>query len=163
MRFYIRCPNCVSEITFKTDLANMDYAMEFGATRAFQALRMAQKQAKEEMEAEKEEEANNPMKLLESRTKQSYKEMENMEALEIIQDSNLIKKNVINYEDIIEQDQPTEEDQDEQALRLPFYFIPVIYLHSRQNRKIKLMTRNCFSSRLPKNWNIPAKNGMQQI
>ena len=33
IRFYIRCPECTAEITFKTDPQNGDYQCEAGATR----------------------------------------------------------------------------------------------------------------------------------
>ncbi|TKR77237.1 hypothetical protein L596_018247 [Steinernema carpocapsae] len=36
-RFFFRCPNCLAEITFKTDLENGDYQQEHGATRLFEA------------------------------------------------------------------------------------------------------------------------------
>lgn len=32
-RFYIRCPRCAQEISFKTDPENADYKAENGATR----------------------------------------------------------------------------------------------------------------------------------
>ena len=32
-RFYIRCPMCCGDISFKTDIENLDYAIETGATR----------------------------------------------------------------------------------------------------------------------------------
>ena len=32
-RFYIRCPMCCADISFKTDIENLDYAIEQGATR----------------------------------------------------------------------------------------------------------------------------------
>ncbi|TKR77235.1 hypothetical protein L596_018246 [Steinernema carpocapsae] len=35
-RFFFRCPNCLAEITFKTDLENCDYQQEHGATRLFE-------------------------------------------------------------------------------------------------------------------------------
>lgn len=38
--------------------------MEAGATRNFMALKLAEEQAARELEAEKEEERNNPMKVL---------------------------------------------------------------------------------------------------
>ncbi|PIC38273.1 hypothetical protein L5515_004377 [Caenorhabditis briggsae] len=39
-RFYFRCPNCLAEITFKTDLENCDYQNEHGATRLFEAVKV---------------------------------------------------------------------------------------------------------------------------
>lgn len=35
-RFYIRCPRCLAEITFKTNPKEADYDLEHGATRNFQ-------------------------------------------------------------------------------------------------------------------------------
>lgn len=81
-RFYIKCPICMAEITFKTDPRNQDYELEHGATRNFQALRLAEMQAKKEIEAKEEEEKLNPMKMLENRTKASKREMKDLEDLE---------------------------------------------------------------------------------
>lgn len=81
-RFYIKCPICMAEITFKTDPRNQDYELEHGATRNFQALRLAEMQAKKEAEEKEEEEKLNPMKMLENRTKASKKEMQDLEDLE---------------------------------------------------------------------------------
>lgn len=47
-RFYIRCTRCSSEITFKTDPKNMDYAAERGAKRNFEPWREARKDELEE-------------------------------------------------------------------------------------------------------------------
>lgn len=47
-RFYIKCTACLSEISFRTDPANTDYVLEAGATRNFEALAKAEKQAEEE-------------------------------------------------------------------------------------------------------------------
>ena len=44
-RFYIKCTSCLSEISFRTDPANTDYVLEAGATRNFEALSKAEKQA----------------------------------------------------------------------------------------------------------------------
>ncbi|PVU93680.1 hypothetical protein BB561_003104 [Smittium simulii] len=38
-RFYIRCPTCAAEITFKTDPENLDYVCEKGASRNFEPTR----------------------------------------------------------------------------------------------------------------------------
>ncbi|KFA52438.1 hypothetical protein S40293_08826 [Stachybotrys chartarum IBT 40293] len=40
-RFFIRCPRCAAEITFKTDPKASDYACERGATRIFEAWRLS--------------------------------------------------------------------------------------------------------------------------
>ncbi len=47
----------------KTDPENQDYAMENGAIRNFESLRLAEKQAEAEAIQKKEEEENNPMKV----------------------------------------------------------------------------------------------------
>jgi len=87
-RFYIKCTKCLREITFKTDPANGDYELEHGAIRNFESIRLAEKQAKEEATKEAEEEALNPMKLLENRTRDSRQEMAAIEALEDIKELN---------------------------------------------------------------------------
>ncbi|CAF0815003.1 unnamed protein product [Rotaria sordida] len=87
-RFYIKCTKCLREITFKTDPANGDYELEHGGIRNFESIRLAEKQAKEEATKEAEEEALNPMKLLENRTRDSRQEMAAIEALEDIKELN---------------------------------------------------------------------------
>lgn len=86
-RFYIRCPKCVAEIAFKTDLRNTDYTLEAGATRLFEAEKLAQEMAERERK-EKEEEELNPMKVLENRTKASHKEMAQIDELEELREIN---------------------------------------------------------------------------
>ncbi|XP_040579167.1 splicing factor YJU2 [Lepeophtheirus salmonis] len=87
-RFYIKCTACLSEISFRTDPENTDYVLEAGATRNFEALAKAEKQAELEDKAYQEELKNNPMKLLEERTEASKNEMERMEALEELRELN---------------------------------------------------------------------------
>jgi len=87
-RFYIKCTKCLREITFKTDPANGDYELEHGAIRNFESVRLAEKQAKEDAAKKAEEEATNPMKLLENRTRDSRQEMAAIEALEDIKELN---------------------------------------------------------------------------
>lgn len=68
--------------------------MEFGAHRNFDALRLAILQEDREIEAEKEEEKLNPMKLLENRTKQSKEEMEELEKLAQLKEQNATKRDI---------------------------------------------------------------------
>merc|ERR1719490_27523 len=93
-RFYIKCTACLSEISFRTDPANTDYVLEAGATRNFEALSKAEKQAELDEKAYQEEIKLNPMKLLEERTEASKNEMERMEALEELHELN--KRNLKN-------------------------------------------------------------------
>lgn len=85
-RFYIKCTRCMSEITFKTNLQTMDYELENGATRNFQAQRAAEQQAEREADDLEAEKLDNPMLALEARTQESRYEMERLEALEELHD-----------------------------------------------------------------------------
>ncbi|XP_023210474.1 coiled-coil domain-containing protein 94-like [Centruroides sculpturatus] len=76
--------NCI----IQTDPQNADYVVENGATRNFQALKLAEEQAEREAKEIEEEEKSNPMKLLENRTKASKREMELLESLEELRDLN---------------------------------------------------------------------------
>lgn len=109
-RFYIKCTRCLQEISFKTDPQNTDYEIEAGATRNFMALKLAEEQAKREDDELKEEEANNPMKLLENRTEQSKNEIELLESLEELKDLNS-RHETIDYEALLQQYDPSESIQ----------------------------------------------------
>lgn len=87
-RFYIKCPGCLAEISFRTDPESTDYIIEAGAHRNFQALKLAEEQAAKEDDEEKEKIASNPMLLLENRTQQSQYEMEVLESLEDLRELN---------------------------------------------------------------------------
>lgn len=124
-RFYIKCTRCLQEISFKTDPQNTDYEIEEGATRNFMALKLAQEQEKRVEDAEKEEEATNPMKLLENRTQQSKQEIELMESLEELRDLNRRQGNV-DYDSMLSKYNPAElkeqikrmqEDEDEKTVQ----------------------------------------------
>ncbi|XP_038063590.1 splicing factor YJU2-like [Patiria miniata] len=99
-RFYIKCPKCISEISFKTDPENEDYTIENGATRLFEAAKMLRKAEEQEKQDREEEEANNPMKVLENRTKDSKNEMEILENLEELREINTRKLD-IDYAEIL--------------------------------------------------------------
>ncbi|KAI9704543.1 MAG: hypothetical protein M1820_005456 [Bogoriella megaspora] len=73
-RFYIRCPACSTQITFRTDPQRMDYECERGAKRNFEPWRTAKLAAEtkeerldclEREEGEREEGERDPMKDLE--------------------------------------------------------------------------------------------------
>ena len=100
-RFYIRCPQCLSEITFKTDPENTDYAVEHGAYRTFQAEKLAELEEERLQQEREEDEANNPMLALENRTKESRREMDVLDALEDIRDWNA-RNAQVKFEDLME-------------------------------------------------------------
>lgn len=81
-RFYLKCPRCMARIILKTNPKDGCYEVEHGATENFMALKMAEKQAQDEIEAEEEEEKINPMKHLENRTKASKQQMEASEQIQ---------------------------------------------------------------------------------
>nr|XP_046269127.1 splicing factor YJU2 [Scatophagus argus] len=100
-RFYIKCTRCLAEITFKTDPENTDYAMEHGATRNFQAEKLIEEEEKRIQQEREEEELNNPMKVLENRTKDSKMEMEVLENLQELKELN--QRHVqVDYEGMID-------------------------------------------------------------
>ncbi|ORY92163.1 hypothetical protein BCR43DRAFT_463241 [Syncephalastrum racemosum] len=106
-RFYIRCPRCSAEITFKTDPKNTDYVAEHGANRNFEPWRGDDKEGPE-LE-EEEEDVDDPMKSLENRTLDSKREMEIMDALDEIRLRNARSQRV-NVEDVL--DRFSEKDRD---------------------------------------------------
>lgn len=83
-RFYIRCPVCAAEITYRTDPKNADYACESGARRNFEPWR--EERAEEERAKTRKllEELHNPMGALENRTYDTKREAEMAEALDEI-------------------------------------------------------------------------------
>jgi len=127
-RFYFRCPNCIADISFKTDLENCDYIQEHGATRLFDAFKFYNEQAKQE-DAELEAEKNDPMKMLEKRTQMSKQEMQAMGELEEIQELNR-RNEKIDARDFILDDkkkafllaemQRQQEEEDEEFVRQAF-------------------------------------------
>lgn len=123
-RFYIKCTRCLQEISFKTDPQNTDYEIEAGATRNFMALKLAEEQAKKELDELKEEEASNPMKLLENRTQQSRNEIELLESLEELKDLKQRQLSV-NYDEMLQQYAPQEtpEQMEERLARQDEEFI----------------------------------------
>ncbi|KAJ1374929.1 hypothetical protein KIN20_038136 [Parelaphostrongylus tenuis] len=123
-RFYFKCPNCLAEITFKTDLENCDYQNEHGATRLFEAIKLYQ-DAEKAKEAKEEEDKKDPMKMLEKRTMMSRAEMEAMGNLEDLQEISR-NKEAVDVERFLEDTKPElsvaeqvklQEEEDEALIR----------------------------------------------
>lgn len=113
-RFYIRCPQCLSEISFKTDPQNTDYVVDNGAYRTFQAERISEMEEERIVQEKEEEEANNPMLALENRTKESRREMDVLDALEEIRDWNT-RNGQIKFEDLMEKHLEGEKKAEEEV------------------------------------------------
>ncbi|CAB4441163.1 unnamed protein product [Rhizophagus irregularis] len=115
-RFYIKCPRCSAEITFKTDPRNTDYVAEHGAQRNFEPWR-EERLAGEESKLLKElEEENNPMKALENRTIDSKIEMDVLDALDEIRTRNARNERVdadALLDKLVDQDIVKEKSQEE--------------------------------------------------
>ncbi|XP_004619480.1 splicing factor YJU2 [Sorex araneus] len=112
-RFYIKCTRCLAEITFKTDPENTDYTMEHGATRNFQAEKLLEEEEKRIQKEREDEELNNPMKVLENRTKDSKLEMEVLENLQELKDLNQRQAHV-DFEAMLRQHRMSEEERQKQ-------------------------------------------------
>ncbi|XP_043089437.1 splicing factor YJU2 [Puntigrus tetrazona] len=111
-RFYIKCTRCLAEITFKTDPENTDYAMEHGATRNFQAEKLLEEEEKKIQQEREEEELNNPMKVLENRTRDSKMEMEVLENLQELKELNQ-RQAQVDFEGMLDQYKELERRQKE--------------------------------------------------
>lgn len=118
-RFYIKCTRCLAEITFKTDPENTDYAMEHGATRNFQAEKLIEEEEKKVQRDREEEELNNPMKVLENRTRDSKLEMEVLENLQELKELNQRQAQVdfesmlLQYRELEKKQKEKEQEEDE--------------------------------------------------
>ncbi|XP_050300862.1 splicing factor YJU2 [Anthonomus grandis grandis] len=136
-RFYIKCTRCLQEISFKTDPRNTDYEIEAGATRNFMALKLAEEQAQREEEEAKEEEANNPMKLLENRTKQSKNEIELLESLEELKDLNK-RQQVVDFDTMLSvyDSSLSQREREEQLKQLDEEYIKTVKFGGANKRKV---------------------------
>lgn len=81
-RFYMKCTQCRSQFTIKTDPKNADYASEWGCTRNFERWKDESTLREEAKAAQEKDEQGDAMKALENRTKQSKKEMDILENLD---------------------------------------------------------------------------------
>nr|XP_032603775.2 splicing factor YJU2-like [Taeniopygia guttata] len=133
-RFYIKCTRCLAEITFRTDPENADYAVEHGATRNFQAEKLLQEEEKRMQKEREEEELNNPMKVLENRTKDSKLEMEVLENLQELKELNQRQASVDfeamlkQFKELDEEQRRKEQEEDKQEMKA--------VLEQAQNRRL---------------------------
>ena len=111
--------------------------MEAGATRNFEALSKAEKQAELDEKAYQEEIKLNPMKLLEERTEASKNEMERMEALEELHELN--KRNLKNElpDEMLAQYQKLQEVEVDEVEKQDEEFIKSVFGKDGDNRVIK--------------------------
>ncbi|XP_077394961.1 splicing factor YJU2 [Festucalex cinctus] len=122
-RFYIKCTRCLAEITFKTDPENTDYAMEHGATRNFQAEKLIEEEEKRIQQEREDEELNNPMKVLENRTRDSKMEMEVLENLQELKELNQRQAQVDfegmlgQYRELEKREREREKEEDERETK----------------------------------------------
>jgi len=93
-RFYFRCSQCSAEITFKTDPKNHDYVVEHGAKRGYEAWKDAQQAEQNLKEIKENKEEGNIMGSLECKAYDSKREIEIMDALDDIKQSNKRKAQV---------------------------------------------------------------------
>ena len=87
-RFYFKCSACSAEFTIKTDPQNMDYAVEHGARRNFEAYREEEQQREAIKKAREDSEKDDKMAALENKTKDSKMEMEILDGLDEIRTLN---------------------------------------------------------------------------
>ncbi|KAI6072134.1 Coiled-coil domain-containing protein 94-like protein [Aix galericulata] len=126
-RVLMLSPLCVSlehdEGLGLTDPENTDYTMEHGATRNFQAEKLLEEEEKRMQKEREEEELNNPMKVLENRTKDSKLEMEVLENLQELKELNQRQANVDfeamlrQYKEYEEEQKRREQEEDEQEMK----------------------------------------------
>lgn len=112
-RFYVRCPQCGAEITFKTDPKNADYVAEHGAKRNFEPWR-EEEQITEAMKIKRQlEEENNPLKALENKAIDSKREIDIAEGLDEIRTVNA-RLEQVDTDALIENIQKEQEKQQQQ-------------------------------------------------
>ena len=93
-RFYYRCSNCYSQITFKTDPKNNDYTAEIGASRnhePWKDIMLAEEEYKNNKKMEMRDDA---MKNLEYRTYDSKREMDILESMDKVKELNRREANI---------------------------------------------------------------------
>ncbi|EMR10215.1 hypothetical protein PNEG_01487 [Pneumocystis murina B123] len=115
-RFYIRCTRCSSEITFKTDPKNADYAAEYGASRNFEPWKEKKEEKSEEDRLNELEEEENAMTALEHKTIDSKIEMEISDALDEIRTRNAQRER-LGPDQVLEQIEHAKQQPSQEAIQ----------------------------------------------
>jgi hypothetical protein len=82
LRFFIRCPRCSQEISFKTDPEHTDYAVEAGAKRNWEPWKQEQLEREQQQKDRENEERLESLKALENKGLDTKRELEVFEALD---------------------------------------------------------------------------------
>ncbi len=84
LRFLMKCCNCNAEFSIRTDPKNSDYACEWGVTRNFEPWRDRDDAIERERKEKDDEEKQDGIKALETRTLASKRQMDMHDALDEI-------------------------------------------------------------------------------
>lgn len=115
VRFYIRCPSCAAEISFRTDPKNADYEAEHGAHRPYKSTGYRLTAIEQEEEAKAQASADETaMSKLEAKTLESQREMEQMDALDELRSRNA-RTELADSAAVLEQIRAREEREREEA------------------------------------------------
>jgi len=131
-RFYMRCPNCSSEFTIRTDPEHSDYLADMGCSRNFEPWRDKEAQIEEAKKQREKEEEGDAMKALENRTLDSKVEMDIIEALDEIRALNA-RNAQIDADTLLEQHKRTYEDKDNEFPDEEEYLLHNVVFKSSSN------------------------------
>jgi hypothetical protein len=129
-RFYIRCTNCSSEITFKTDPKNADYACEHGASRNFEPWRKEETENEEAKQKRKDEDADS-MRALENKTIDNRQEMDILDALDELR-SLKARREQMSFDEILSANIPTDDVDDDGLSAADREYITKVFEERRQ-------------------------------
>ena len=122
-RFYIKCTRCAAEITFKTDPANSDYTVEYGASRNYEPWKQEaeEKSEADELQRKAEEDA---FAKLEAKTMDYKEEMETLDALDELRSQNA-RIQEIDLEKLLHKEEEEQEQKDNAIINaIQFGFSP---------------------------------------
>ena len=138
-RFYYRCSNCYSQITFKTDPKNNDYTAEIGASRnheRWKDMMLAEEEYKNNKKSEMKDDA---MKNLEYRTYDSKREMDILEATDKVKELNRREAH-IDFDYLIKKVRESDKEKKEKEKE-----------NNKEKKEIEKMNKNLNKEKINKN------------